>query len=133
MKRQHGQSAVEFALMAPFVVIMILAMIYAGIMFMDYLNFNNHARTIARRISVATPGDRAILMDRYNEFTDKAAGVYNVSFEVKYDDDTKPADVIVTVKFTRGGDYLFFIMPQKFAIVYRMKLEDTSDPSPSTT
>ena len=121
MKRQKGQSAVEFALMAPIVFTLILGMIYGGVMFMDYLNFNNQARTIAREISLATPSDRVFLMDKYNRFTDKLAGVYKVSVNVTTDDE----DVTVNVDFTRGNSFL--MMPEKFGIVYSMKLEDTED------
>lgn len=121
MKRQKGQSAVEFALMAPIVFTLILGMIYGGVMFMDYLNFNNQARTIAREVSLATPSDRTILIDKYNRYTDKLAGVYKVSVNVTTDDE----DVTVNVDFTRGNSFL--MMPEKFGIVYSMKLEDTED------
>ena len=121
MKRQKGQSAVEFALMAPIVFTLILGMIYGGVMFMDYLNFNNQARTIAREISVATPSDRETLVKNYNKYTDKLAGVYKVSVNVTTDNE----DVTVNVEFTR--DESFLMMPREFGIVYRMKLEDTED------
>ena len=121
MKRQKGQSAVEFALMAPIVFTLILGMIYGGVMFMDYLNFNNWARTIAREISVSTPSKREELMNGYNKYTDKLAGVYKVSVNVTTDDE----DVTVNVDFTRGDSFL--MMPKEFGIVYRMKLEDTED------
>ena len=121
MKRQKGQSAVEFALMAPIVFTLILGMIYGGVMFMDYLNFNNHARMIAREISLAKPSERTELMNDYNKYTDKLAGVYKVSVNVTTDDE----DVTVNVDFTR--DNSFMMMPENFGIVYTMKLEDTED------
>ena len=121
MKRQKGQSAVEFALMAPIVFTLILGMIYGGVMFMDYLNFNNQARTIAREVSIAAPSDRTAIMDKYNRYTDKLAGVYKVSVNVTTDDE----DVTVNVDFTRPDS--FMMMPKEFGIVYRMKLEDTED------
>ena len=121
MKRQKGQSAVEFALMAPIVFTLILGMIYGGVMFMDYLNFNNHARMIARKVSLAKPSERTELMNDYNKYTDKLAGVYKVSVNVTTDDE----DVTVNVDFTRGNSFL--MMPENFGIVYTMKLEDTED------
>ena len=121
MKRQKGQSAVEFALMAPIVFTLILGMVYGGVMFMDYLNFNNQARIIAREVSLATPSDRTAIMDKYNRYTDKLAGVYKVSVNVTTDDE----DVTVNVDFTRPDS--FMMMPKEFGIVYRMKLEDTED------
>ena len=68
MKKQKGQSAVEFALMAPIVFLIIFGMIYGGFMFMEYLNFNNHARTIAREISVAEESERESLVNKYNRY-----------------------------------------------------------------
>ena len=118
--KQRGQSAVEFALMAPIVFAIVFTMIYGGIMFMDYLNFNNYARTIAREVSLASASDRKGIMDKYNKY-EEAAGGYNVSFNVEIEDDE---DVVVTVEFRRSEDFL--IMPRAFDIVYRMRLEDTS-------
>lgn len=125
MKRQKGQSAVEFALMAPIVFTLILGMIYGGVMFMDYLNFNNQARTIAREISIAsTKENREKLFEDYQKgnHDEIFAGVYKVSFYAINDNDE---DVIVHVDFTRGNSFL--MMPKEFGIVYRMKLEEIPD------
>ena len=120
MRKQRGQSAVEFALMAPIIFLLIFGMIYGGIMFMDYLNFNNYARTIAREVSLASADRRPEIIDKYNDYSDEA-GVYKVLFNVETQDNE---DVIVTVQFRRGNSFL--ILPEQFDIVYRMKLEDTS-------
>ncbi|MBR2733587.1 MAG: pilus assembly protein [Selenomonadaceae bacterium] len=58
MKRQRGQSMVEFALMAPIVFMMIFGMIYGGIMFMQYMHYSNAVRTAAREIAVSATDDR---------------------------------------------------------------------------
>ena len=120
MRRQRGQSAVEFALMAPIVFGMIFVMIYGGIMFMDYLNFSNYARTIAREVSLAQADKREEIIDRYNGYSGEA-GVYGVSLNVETQDDE---DVVVTVQFRRADS--FMILPKSFDIVYRMRLEDTT-------
>ena len=87
---------------------------------MDYLNFNNHARTIAREVSLAQTEDaRNILMEKYNRYQDEFAGVYKVSVNVDCDSE----DVTVTVNFKRGNTFL--MMPEEFNIVYSMKLEAT--------
>lgn len=52
MNRQKGQSAVELALILPLFFTMCFAMIYGGMVFMDYLSLNNSARDIARQISL---------------------------------------------------------------------------------
>ena len=121
MRRQRGQTAVEFALMAPIIFLLIFGMIYGGIMFMDYLNFNNYARTIAREVSLTTNStDRAELVKKYNGYKGEA-GVYLVTVEVTDDSE----DVTVTINFTRGNSFL--VLPKEFNIVYSMKLEETDE------
>lgn len=131
MKKQRGQTLVEFALMAPMIFLLVFAMIYGGVMFMDYLNFCNEARTLARRIAVASTADRAELMKTYN--TDKGeefARFYTVNMTAKYSpNDEKPVDAVVTVTFNRNNEDLPWVVykigfpPQTFKIVYSMKLE----------
>ncbi len=53
-RRQRGQSAVEFALMAPIVFMMIFGLIWSGIMFMEYMHYSNAIRTATREIAVST-------------------------------------------------------------------------------
>ena len=122
----------EFALVAPFIILMILGMIYGGIMFIDYFNYNNQARTIAREISVATPDDRDKIIGKYEDYAGQA-GIYNVTIKIDYDNEEEPDDVIVNINFGRGDERaLFFFMPQNFTIKYRMKLENTTDSSSDT-
>ena len=52
MTNQRGQSAVEFAFIVPFVMFIVLGGIYGGILFMDYIQYNNAARAIARAVTV---------------------------------------------------------------------------------
>ena len=52
MNQRRGQSAVEFALMAPIIFLMVFGLIYSGIMFMEYLHYANAVRTAAREIAV---------------------------------------------------------------------------------
>jgi len=87
---------------------------------MDYLNFNNHARIIAREISIADKTERESLVKKYDGYKDELAGVYKVSFNVETDE----VDVRVKVDFKRGNAFL--MMPKEFDIVYVMKLEDNS-------
>ena len=48
MTKQRGQSAVEFAFIVPIALFIILGGIYGGILFMDYMNYSNTARQLAR-------------------------------------------------------------------------------------
>lgn len=143
MRRQQGQSAVEFALMAPIVMLLIFGAIYGGTMFMDYLNFSNEARTIARQIAVASDKTSAIAPYKVTTTNGQSTGgktfarFYNVKITAAFVDDagdekplTDATDVEVTVNFTRDNKdlplvvYLTGFPPEKFRIVYRMKLED---------
>jgi Flp pilus assembly protein TadG len=53
IKRQKGQSIVEFALVLPFLLAFILSIVYFGFVFSDYLALNSLARTIARDAALA--------------------------------------------------------------------------------
>lgn len=53
MSKQKGQAMVEFALIVPGLIFLFLALLYGGILFMDYLQYNNAARAIARDVAFA--------------------------------------------------------------------------------
>ena len=143
MRKQQGQAALEFALIAPLVCLLIFGGIYGGIMFIDYLNFSNEARAVARQIAVAS--DKAAAIAPYSTGGATTDGksferFYNVTMTavfIKEDGTEQPAsegaeDVKVTVNFTRDNKDLPWIVykvgfpPENFKIVYRMKLEANS-------
>ena len=142
MKRQQGQSAVEFALIAPLVCLLIFGGIYGGIMFIDYLNFSNEARTVARQIAVASDKAAAIAPYSTGATTDgksferfykvKMTAVFIKEDGTEQDTSEGAEDVKVTVNFTRDNKDLPWIVykvgfpPAYFKIVYRMKLEANS-------
>lgn len=67
MTRQRGQTLVEFALTTPLMFLMVFGLIYGAVIFMDYLNFSNDARTVARRIAVTIDETkRKNLLESYN-------------------------------------------------------------------
>ena len=74
MNRQKGQAVVEFAFIAPLFFMMCFGMIYGGLLFMDYLQFNNAARGVARAISIAEVSQRDILK---NDFENHSGSYYN--------------------------------------------------------
>lgn len=146
MKRQRGQTMVEFALMVPFMALFIFGMIYGGAMFMQYLNFSNEARQIAREISVLENVDSReyIIQTKYGATTEfarfyKATRTISYTYEKKTnedgtttdeDDTTKPVDVVVKVTFERNNEDLPWILykvgfpPQTInPIIYQMRLE----------
>ena len=144
MKKQRGQTLVEFALMAPIMFLLIFGMIYGGVMFVDYLNFNNAARTLARQIAVADSTERIRLLGNYTwegtetekqkfanfyDVTMKAVLVDNDANSVSTDQMENAQDVVVVVNFERDNKDLPWIVyrvgfpPKKFTINYSMKLE----------
>lgn len=132
MKRQRGQTMVEFALIAPMIFMMIFGMIWGGFMFMEYLRFSNDLRAAARDIAVSEEDSRATLAEKYK--TD----LYHTYYEslpklYKPDININPADsgdVSITVTFTRTADLPNVLLwvnfpPDKIpALQYKMKLED---------
>ena len=54
MKLQKGQGLVEFALILPFLMLVIFGLMYLGLMFSDYIALNNIAREAARKATVVT-------------------------------------------------------------------------------
>lgn len=50
--KQKGQGIVEFAIIVPVLVMLGVAIIYVGIMFLDYTQYSNAARDAARDISL---------------------------------------------------------------------------------
>lgn len=86
MTRQRGQALVEFALITPLMFLMVFGLIYGAVIFVDYLNFSNDARTVARRIAVTTNKEsRDSLVANYNtDANSKFARVYNVTRKITY-------------------------------------------------
>ena len=138
MARQRGQALIEFALMAPMIFLFIFGMIYGAAIFMDYLNFSNDARTVARNIAVTTnETTRESLKAGYNanqKFTRFYTMTRTVSFvdadgnEVTSSVDAQ--DVMVTVTFKRDNKDLPNVLkwvgfpPETVnPIKYTMKLE----------
>jgi len=67
VKGQKGQSAVEFALVIPLFLILVVGMIYGGFAYSDYLQYGNAVRQAARELSVQTDdAKRESLTNRIN-------------------------------------------------------------------
>ena len=152
MEKRRGQALVEFALIAPMVFLMIFGLIYGGIMFIDYLNLSNDARTVARQIAVASNKATAIAPYKSTnaEGGKSLSRFYKITMTAKFvkidengnEEDVPDAevnstanvdvDVVVTVIFKRDNKDLPWIVyksgfpPEYFALKYRMKVENNS-------
>lgn len=66
--RQKGQTLVEFALVVPILIFLFLSILYFGIMFMEYTQYNNAARDAARDIAlIQTEGGRTEAVEEIND------------------------------------------------------------------
>lgn len=106
MNRQRGQSAVEFALMAPIVFMMIFGMIWGGIMFMEYLHYSNAVRTAARVIAVTDADKRESAITTQANFLREAyekeisVRLYKPYVNITLDPEgDNPVDAVVNVTF----------------------------------
>lgn len=99
MRKQKGQSAVELALILPLFFMMCFGMIYGGMAFMDYLQFNNTARVVARTISLSQEEEqREIAADfesNPDKYFNKLTKLYEVTPKVTF-----PTDPVDSVKVT---------------------------------
>lgn len=130
MRKQHGQTMVEFALVAPMIFLMIFGMIWGGFMFMEYLRFSNDLRAAVRDIALTDEDKRENLEKRYKDdlkktYEEHLPKLYKPDIDVTHD----KKDAIITVKFKRRGDLPAVLMWIDFPpanipmLEYRMKLE----------
>ena len=160
MRKQRGQSAVEFALMAPIVFMMIFGMIWGGIMFMQYMHYSNAVRTVARQIAVVQNTTQREAMRQSQEAwltelweNEVAIKLYKPkptvtlvpteSTTLKEDGVTtttiKGQDVVVDVTFERVGEIPVILeiidFPPKTikTIEYRMRVELSDEIVTTTT
>ncbi len=131
--KQKGQASVEFAFIVPLFIIIVLGMIYGGILFMDYLQYNNAARAIARAAAfdTATTFDDAKLTSFSNEFFHPITKLYAATLESvkKYpENESEKKEVRVKITLNRTVsmglfDFLGFPPENLKPIVYTMPIE----------
>lgn len=107
MSREKGQSLIEFALIIPFFFAMCFGMIYGGIMFLDYLQYNNASRAVARMISLTTDGEKrndfaTDFENNTSEYIHQLKNLYTATPKV----DISTNDVTVTVELERNEEDL---------------------------
>lgn len=75
---KKGQSVVEFALVLPFFLLIVMGVIYFGMYFSDYVALNNIARSAAREASLLEETDYGTIRTRYADDA-VSAGASDVS------------------------------------------------------
>ena len=142
--RSKGQAVVEFAFVAPFLVILTLSTMYAGILFMDYIQYSNAARSAARDISLTDGFDkkRELVNDinaqketLLNRYANQLTNLYNASWEAKLlkedgkdaTDESDASDVQISISLSINNGPDLIILPDNLkTIVYKMTLERKS-------
>lgn len=144
MEKQRGQTLVEFALVMPMIALFIFGMIYGALIFVDYMDFSNQARTIARQVAVMDEDTRKTQFNKTPQIIGNFASFYNVTqtitLEKENDTDKYPVDVLVKIDFTRDNKDLPNVLkwvgfpPETIRpIRYRMKLEYHINPNSTDT
>lgn len=142
MKRQRGQSLVEFALVIPMFILLLFGLIYGGVMFLQWLNMSNDSRAEARRIAVMSEEQlKSTFGDSYPTSTSpkivegesRFGSFYNVTQKIWIENDdstSEPKDVVVAIELERSNKDLPSVLkwmdwpPEKLRpLEYRMKLE----------
>lgn len=76
MKGQKGQSLVEFALLVPLVLLLVLGMIYGAFAYSDYLQYSSAVRDAARDIAVQDTAERSVIISGLNDGNSNIVGRY---------------------------------------------------------
>lgn len=116
MHKQRGQAMVEFAFIVPFLIFLFLALVYGGLLFMDYIQYNNAARAIARAAAFEAAdfeegenfddSDKAkFAAEKFNPLT----SLYTAQIsDLKMNKSPDGSTVSVTIALTRNKDLKLF-------------------------
>ena len=155
MERQKGQSMVEFAFILPLFVFIFLAIMYMGMLFADYLSFNDIARSAARYTAINGTTDstkistlRSSYKTKYDDGGIMHTNLYtwnpmdeDEGLQIKSVKDTATStnSVQVTivlnkassssdgeVRLTSAGNVFSFALPDKLTIKYEMYQENNT-------
>ena len=138
MRKQKGQSLVEFTLVIPFFLLLIFGLIYSGMLFYDYSTVSNMARSVARERAI-TPisGEGAVTTDKIIEYYYNGTSftpyrlvtsLYHPAanaLQIKEPTDSDP-DIIVTItmELSNTSPLMRIVLPPKYSVVYHMRKEN---------
>ncbi|MBO4401187.1 MAG: pilus assembly protein [Selenomonadaceae bacterium] len=149
--KQKGQAAVEFAFVAPMLIFLLLAVLYLGITFMDYIQYSNAARAAARDLSIQVDAtttnpskSRDALATKINNqdstaiknYASPMTKLYSAYWDVMFlkadgtetSESANGVEVQVTISFERGDLPLaiekLHLLPRELKpIRYKMRME----------
>jgi Flp pilus assembly protein TadG len=108
LRRESGQSAVEFALVAPVLIAVLLGIVQAGIAFHDYITVTDAARAAARKAVTARVSGISV-SDVQQAAKDAAGDLDPTKLNVTVDDPTDPG-------FSQGGSTLSVTVTYPYSI-----------------
>ena len=137
MKKNKGQSLVEFALVIPFFLFLVFAIIYCGMLFHDYSTLTGIARSAAREAAIVTGTDYNGIITFYEQ---QSRNTLTTLYMLKQDspisianetqtDGTVGVRVRIQMVRTINSFVLDVVTPLTFDIVYFMK-KDAPTASP---
>ena len=125
MKKSKGQSLVEFALVVPFFLFLVFAIIYGGMLFHDYSTLTGIARSAAREAAIVQGTDYSDIETFYlNQSRNTLTTLYTTQ-SVNVDPETVDNKACVRVRIhmlrTIQSFVIDVVTPPSFDIVYFMK------------
>lgn len=140
---QKGQDTVEFAFVLPFLVFLIVGIVYVGFLFADYLTLSNMARSSAREASMAAETEYSDIQEKYASQAKTSQHMYEVDlYQIdNVSDENRSPDVRVKIHakiqdndtlakaikgFIPGSEKL---IDDGFTIQYQMIRENSSSSS----
>jgi Flp pilus assembly protein TadG len=108
LRRESGQAAVEFAMVVPLLLALLLGIIQAGVAFHNYITVTDAARAAARKAVTARVSSVSV-SDVQQAALDAAGDLDQKKLTVTVDDPTDPS-------FTHGGSTLSVTVTYPYSI-----------------
>ncbi len=104
MSKQKGQGVIEFALVLPLLMLIIMGMCYFGMAFSDYLMLNETARSAAGEAAVSDCKTDTLqdIEDSYNENMYMPFKFFTADVAIKANKSTKNIEVTVNYQLSQG-------------------------------
>lgn len=136
MRKNKGQSLVEFAFVFPFVIMLIFGIIYCGMMFYDYSTLSSLARSSTREAAISQqsrPGSRYTEIEEHYkaEKLNLTTSLYETDgadyFKIE-EDANGYITTTISMKLPSQTSYVMrMVLPQRYSIRYHMRKEFRQD------
>lgn len=132
MKRQNGQSIVEFAIVLPFFLLLLFGIFYSGMLFHDYSSLSNIARSAAREAAITSGINYNDIKTHYQNQELLTSLYRKEPIEIKKgENDTNENEVYVkiTMRLNVHFPLIAMMLPESFDVVYFMKKDQSITPA----